>query len=480
MAKKKIKDDGVFVSFVDELASEQVTGSLLYISTGTHNIIVEAGLGQTNDRKSDFIDNNRKFKEFKPKDIDIVYTIHNHADHILGIPRLFRDGCEAAVITPNNSKVIQKLMYEDCVKINEKDVEILNNQYGTKYKPLYSMEDVQNTLEHTLEYPIGEKIYIDNTLSFKYIPSGHLLSGCQLILYITNNNVKKSILITSDIGSDKVKNRYVGSLEYCTDFVDLAICESTYGNRPELKIRKKERKNDYDKLQTIIDTQVHDLKSKVVIPVFAQSRSQVIVTMIYELYKDKEWQPKVYVDSPLAIKIFKAYAEILDGEDKEIFDKLMEWENLIFVKESEDSMALAESDEPCVILSTNGFCTTGRILYHLKKVIPNPNATILFCGYASPSSLGGILRDPKRKTVTIEKQELECRCSVYCLKSLSGHAMFETLLSYFSSIPTSRIILHHGDKEQKETLAKELKKELEKQCKTTRVVCANSSLKFNL
>ena len=31
-----------------------------------------------------------------------------------------------------------------------------------------------------------------------------------------------------------------------------------------------------------------------------------------------------------------------------------------------------------------------------------------------------------------------------------------------------------------ETLAKELKKELEKKCKTTRVVIANSGLKFNI
>ena len=370
-------------------------------------------------------------------------------------------------------------MYEDCVKINEKDVEFLNSQYGTKYKPLYTMDDVKKTLEHTIEKPVGEVVYIDDTLSFKYVPSGHLLSGCQLILYLTEGNTKKSILITSDIGSDKVKNRYVGQLER-VEKCDLMVLESTYGDRPELKVREKERKNDYDKLQSIIDTQVHELKSRVIIPVFAQSRAQVIATMIYELYKDKDWQPKVYIDSPLSIRIFKAYSELLEGEDKEIFDKLMAWDNLIFVKEPENSMALVESNEPCVILSTNGFCTTGRIRHHLKKVIPNPNATVLFCGYTSPDSLGGILRNPKNKSITIDQKSYPCRCSVYNLKSMSGHAMFETLLSYGSEIQTSKIILHHGDKEQKETLAAALKKEIAKQCKTTKVVCANSSLKFYL
>ena len=477
--KKKLRDDGIFISFVDEPASEQVTGSMIYISTSTHNILVEAGCAQSNNVKEDYLVNNRKFSEFKPKNIDLIFLAHNHHDHCNLCPRLIRDGFEGGIITPVNSKKIQQIMYEDCVKINEKDVEFLNSQYGTKYKPLYTMDDVKKTLEHTIEKPVGEVVYIDDTLSFKYVPSGHLLSGCQLILYLTEGNTKKSILITSDIGSDKVKNRYVGQLER-VEKCDLMVLESTYGDRPELKVREKERKNDYDKLQSIIDTQVHELKSRVIIPVFAQSRAQVIATMIYELYKDKDWQPKVYVDSPLSIRIFKAYSELLEGEDKEIFDKLMAWDNLIFVKEPENSMALVESNEPCVILSTNGFCTTGRIRHHLKKVIPNPNATVLFCGYTSPDSLGGILRNPKNKSITIDQKSYPCRCSVYNLKSMSGHAMFETLLSYGSEIQTSKIILHHGDKEQKETLATALKKEIAKQCKTTKVVCANSSLKFYL
>lgn len=467
------------ISFIDEPASEQVTGSMIYIKTGTHNILVEAGLSQTNILKNDFLTNNRKFREFKPKEIDLVFINHTHSDHFLLIPRLFRDGFNGAVVSPSGTKEIQRIMYEDCVKINERDVELLNSQNGTKYKPLYTMDDVEDTLDCTIEKPINEKIYVDETLSFRYVSSGHLLNGCQLLLYITENNVKKTILITSDIGNDKVDNRYVGSLEY-VETADIVIGESTYGNRPELKIRNKERKNDYDKLQSIIDTQVHDLKGKVVIPVFAQSRAQVIATMIYELYKDKEWQPKVYIDSPLSIKIFKAYSDLLDGEDKEIFDQLMNWKNLIFVRDAEDSKALVESNEPCVICSTNGFCTCGRIRHHLKKAIPDPNSTILFCGYASPDSLGGVLRDPKRKSITIDQKEYPCRCSVYNLKSLSGHAMFETLLSYYSSIECQKIILHHGDKEQKEMLATALKKELEKECKSTRVVISNSSLKFNL
>ena len=179
--KKKSRDDGIFISFVDEPASEHVTGSMIYISTSTHNILVEAGCAQSNNVKEDYLVNNRKFSEFKPKNIDLIFLAHNHHDHCNLCPRLIRDGFEGGIITPVNSKKIQQIMYEDCVKINEKDVEFLNSQYGTKYKPLYTMDDVKKTLEHTIEKPVGEVVYIDDTLSFKYVPSGHLLSGCQLI-----------------------------------------------------------------------------------------------------------------------------------------------------------------------------------------------------------------------------------------------------------------------------------------------------------
>jgi metallo-beta-lactamase family protein len=202
--------------------------------------------------------------------------------------------------------------------------------------------------------------------------------------------------------------------------------------------------------------------------------------MIYDLYKNDDWQPKVYIDSPLAISIFEDYGKVLDAEEKELFDELLRWDNLIFVRDSEESKALVSSSEPCVVLSTAGMCNVGRIRYHLKSIIPNPNATVLFVGFSTPGSLASILKDKKTKSVTIDTKEYKCRCASYSLKSMSGHADFQQLVDYYTSVNTPKIILHHGSATAKETLANTLRKEFEKQCKSTRVVIANSSLKFNL
>ena len=220
------------------------------------------------------------------------------------------------------------------------------------------------------------------------------------------------------------------------------------------------------------------MKGRVIIPSFAQSRIQQLALMIYQLYKDCEWQPRVYVDSPLAIQIFKDYEKVLENEDKELFDELLKWDNLIFVKESEESKSLVASDEPCVILSTAGMCQVGRVRHHLKAVIPNPNATVLFVGFSTEGSLASLLKDNKTKSVMIDGKEYKCRCSSYSLKSLSGHAPFNQMVDYYTSVNCTKIILHHGSQKAKETLAEELRKQLEKKCKSTRVVIANSSLKF--
>ena len=334
-------------------------------------------------------------------------------------------------------------------------------------------------LEHTLEKPINEKIYVNDELSFELIPSGHLLGSCQVKLYITIDGLTKTILVTGDLGNKVIKNHFVGEYQQ-VDYADLVIGESTYGDRPDLKTGLKERKNDLEKFKSVIEMQIHELKGRVVIPSFAQSRLQQLVLMIYEMYKDSDWKPKVYIDSPLSIKIFEDYNECLNGEDKVLFDEMIQSNMFTFVKESEDSKALVESDEPCVILSTSGMCTVGRIRHHLKKCIPNPNTTILFVGFSTEGSLASLLKDNNRKTVTIDQKEYKCRCSSYSLKSMSGHAPFWQLVDDYTKINCQKLILHHGSNSAKETLKKALEKEYEKQCKSTRVVIANSSLKVSL
>ena len=124
--------------------------------------------------------------------------------------------------------------------------------------------------------------------------------------------------------------------------------------------------------------------------------------------------------------------------------------------------------------------TVGRVRHYLKKCIPDSNSTILFVGYGTGGSLASLLKDPKRKTVTIDTKEYPCKCSVYSLKSMSGHAPYAQLIDDYANINCQKLILHHGSTLAKETLKVAMEQEYSKRCKTTRVIIANPSLKLTL
>lgn len=464
---------------MDSPSSEDVTGSLIFISTPDHKILVDAGLHQTNDRYEDFLVNNRKYREFKAKELDYIFITHTHADHCLLLPKLYKEGCNAQIIISDGSGQIYKDMAEDCAEINERDVLFINSQHNKNYMPLYDLSDVEKSVNHMTEFSVNRKIKLDDSLSFELIPAGHLLGSCQVLLYLTYNNLTKTILVTGDIGNKVVKNRFVGEYQQVSK-ADIVIAESTYGDKPDIKTGKKERKNDLEKFKSIIERQIHEMKGRVIIPSFSQSRMQQLALMVYQMYKDSEWKPKVYIDSPLSIRIFNDYEACLEGQDKDDLDELINSGMFTFVKEPEKSKALVASNEPCLVLSSSGMCQVGRIRHHLKKCVSDPNATILFVGYSTDGSLASLLKDNKCKSITIDQKVYPCRCSSYSLKSMSGHAPFNQLVENYSNINCQKLILHHGSKLAKETLKEALDKEYMRNCNTTRVIIANSSLKFSV
>lgn len=127
MAKKKKE---IRVSFVDEPASEDVTGSGVLIETPNHKMLLDYGLAQSNDKYHDFLVNNRRTKEFKAKDVDIVFISHLHSDHSLGCPKLYKNGFEGATVIPKGNLGILKTMATDSAFISERDILIINNQHG--------------------------------------------------------------------------------------------------------------------------------------------------------------------------------------------------------------------------------------------------------------------------------------------------------------------------------------------------------------
>ena len=151
---------------------------------------------------------------------------------------------------------------------------------------------------------------------------------------------------------------------------------------------------------------------------------------------------------------------------------MVNWSNVHFIKEAKDSIELVASDEPCIILSSSGMCNNGRVKYHLKSLISNPDAIILFTGYATEGSIAHQLKE-KVPTVTMDGIEHIVKCRTESMQSLSSHIPYFAMLEYYSSIHCNKLIVHHGNMDGKYQLKEDLDELFEQKYLTTKVIVSN-------
>mgnify|MGYP000846725105 CR=1 FL=1 len=470
---KKIKNK-IKISFVGK-NSDEVTGSMILIEFDGHKVLLEAGLYQSESLLSDYKENTRKFS-FKPSEIEYIFICHNHADHILLLPRLYAQGCKAKIIVPKGIISLFQVMALDSAYILKRDTETIARRYNKIVTPVYTEDDVNTTLPYFQEYDINEKIILDENISFQFIPSGHIINACQLKLWINNGNHVSTIGYTSDIGNIVIPKYYTTQFEPI-DKCQLLIGETTYADNLR-SVDSKDRDKDLEKIYSIIDTVCCDNKHKVLIPVFALDRVQNILTILYNMFgKDKSFKIPVVIDSPLAVKITKLYKDLLiDNDDLKLYNQVMNWENIKFVEEYEDSKYYQDSKEPMIILSCSGWLNAGRSRTWTKKLLPDAQSYIIFVGYSSEGSLSYRIKHGKvTKTITIDGKAYPNRCNVIDLKSFSSHMQYNQLLDYYSDVQCDKIALVHGDFKAKCEFAKELQNTISKKNKCGKVVCVNKS-----
>lgn len=478
----KHKKNQIRVSFVGNNA-EGVTGSCSHIRTDIYQILLECGLHQScTTPLNDYKINSAPFK-FKSRDINYVFVGHNHIDHIGLIPKLYAQGCKAKIIAPKGTYEIAKILLEDCAYIMSKDIETIKRKTGKDYLPIYTSDDVKTCLEYWTEYDFDEVFNLSDNgenIAFKFTHSGHILNSAQLELFLKQGNSTKKILYTSDLGNIAVAKYYVGKFNKVKN-ANLVIGESTYcsGDRD---IKSNCREKDLEKIKSVIQQTCLEDNSKVLIPVFASDRCQNLLSHIYDLFHndDNFKDIPVLVDSPMAVKICKAYLNLLEGEQLDKWQKVMSWNNLKLVTDYETSKWYQEQNTPLVCLSCSGMLVSGRSLNWTAKLLPSPKNHILFCGFSPQGSLSYKIKQGKYKSLKIDGKMIPNRCQIVDLKSFSSHLQKNDLLNYYSEIQCEKIALVHAEFDDKVKFAKELQEYISKKNNTSKVVVVNKSTEILL
>lgn len=474
---KKDKDK-IRVRFVGQ-NSHEVTGSCIHIQAESKQILLECGLYQSCQSPLVSYKANTSDLGFKPRDIDIIYTNHCHIDHIGKLPYLFKKGCQAEIISPAGSSTIAKLLLLDSAHIAEKDAEFIAKRTKKPCEPLYDADDVETTMSHWTEYPFNEVIDLGEGLAFRFVPSGHILNSAQLELWITQGNLTKKIVYTSDLGNISVEKYYIEPfqpIEQC----NLLIGETTYADKSRT-ITKKDREKDLEKIKSVILDKCVDKRGKVLFPVFANDRCQNVLTVLAKLFADDEsFNIPILVDSPMAVKISKAYLDLLPSDQLELYEKVFNWENVKFISDYTDSKAWQSSHEPAVILSCSGMLQQGRSVLWTRLLLPNSRNHILFVGFSPEGSLAAKIKEGKQKTITIEQKSVANRCGITSLSSFSSHAQHDSLLDYYSNVNCEKVALVHGDYDTKCGFARELQDAISAKNRTGKVICVNKSTEILL
>ena len=471
MAKKKKNE--IVVSFPGTNA-EDVTGSCTHIEAGERQILLECGLYQSCGAIIDDYRVNTAPFGFKPKKINYIFVTHTHIDHIGRLPMLYAAGCEAIIIAPKGTFDIAKALLLNSADINRGNAARLSKDKGRAYDPLYTPEDVYACLEYWKEYETGVKFEIDDDLKFQFYPSGHILNSAQVILWVKNGNSVKSIGYTGDIGNTAVPKYFAGKfqpLEKC----NLLIGESTYAGNTRVS-HSKDKNKDLEKIKNIVTNVCIEKRGKVLIPVFANDRCQNMLSNLYDIFgEDENFNIPILIDSPLAIDLCKLYLQLLSGDDLEYFQKVVAWRNVKFVKDVSASLAYRNSDKPVIALACGGMMQAGRSTGWAASLIPDQRNYIMFCGYAPPDSIAGIIKEGVKPVIKIDRKSVKNRCKTVDLRSFSSHMQRDDMLDYYSSVHCDKIALVHGEFQSKVRFAEELQNKIRERNKTGKVVCVNSS-----
>ena len=447
-------------------AAKLVTGSNYLIETKNSKFVMECGLFQGNKAIGRL--NYQPFT-YNPGDIDFMLLSHAHIDHSGRIPKLVKDGFKGKIYCTKATADLCSIMLPDSGYIQEME-NIWDNRKrkrsGKKLRePLYTVEDAKKSIKHFRPVLYDQTIKINEEITVRFVDAGHILGSAIIELWIKESGKEIKLVFSGDLGR---RNRPILRDLSRIRKADYVIVESTYGNK-----KNHPSEDDTRELISIINNTVKR-GGNIVIPSFAVERAQDI---IYELnkYYDKFVKSEdndflnvpVYIDSPLTVsatEIFERNPDCFDEKTLELIktgDNPLDFHNLIFTRNVEESKRINETPESKVIISASGMCSAGRIKHHLKHNLWRNESSIVFVGYQAEGTLGRRLKEGE-KSVKLFGEEIRVNAKIYSLDGFSGHADKEGIMWWLEGFEDKpkKIFIVHGEEEAAQEISIKIEEEL--------------------
>jgi metallo-beta-lactamase family protein len=444
-------------------AIQQVTGSCYLIeSRDGARVLLECGMRQGR-REED--EGNRGPFAFDPLSLDAVVISHAHLDHTGLLPRLAAAGYRGPIFATDACCELMELMLLDSAHIQEKDAEWENKWRARKgkpaIKPLYTIEDAEQTLKLRRPLAYGECQEVAKGVQVTFHDAGHILGSAIVELQIQDHHLTRRLVFSGDLGNTCSPLMHEPAT---LDRADLVLLESTYGDRDH-----RPNGETLDELAQILQ-QAHKDGGNVLIPSFAVGRTQDLIYYLGRFYQEGRLpQQAVFLDSPMAIRanaIYSRYHEQFDITDPTVpkgkgRKRIEDWLPILrCTPNPEDSMAINRIKSGAIIIAGSGMCTGGRIVHHFKHNLWRNECHLVFPGFQARGTLGRAIVDGAN-TVKVLQQHITVKAKVHTLGGFSAHAGQSQLIDWvkhFDHHP--ELYLVHGELEKTQALQQALRERL--------------------
>ena len=434
-----------------------VTGSRHLLESDEAKVLVDAGLFQGL-KKLRLL--NWEKPGFDPRALDALILTHTHIDHAGYLPRLVNQGFRAEVWCTEATADLAEIMLLDAAKIQEEDAEHANRNRYSKHDPalaLFDADDAERALK--LFRPVEYEQWFEPAKGIKarFFNAGHILGSAMAEIRVRAGGKETSIVFSGDIGKSNMPLHPDPEPPPSADYL---VVESTYGDRV----------HDPEPFLKQVGGPIRKCLSQggtVLVPAFAVARSQMVTLILREAMKAGEIpEVPVHIDSPMAINATDLYTRYLDREnlDPDLVDEgrvRLFPGNVRFHRTRDESMELNGLPGPRVIISASGMLTAGRVLHHLKRILPDEKNLVLLVGYQAPGTRGRALQDGTQH-LRVHGRDIPVRASHLLVHGLSAHADRNELFEWVSSMRDlpRKVFVVHGEPESSKSFAELIEKEL--------------------
>ncbi|MDX3659563.1 MBL fold metallo-hydrolase [Streptomyces sp. ID05-26A] len=433
-------------------ATGTVTGSKFLFDTGQSQVLVDCGLFQG------LAPLRRRNWRTPPLDLDrldAVVLTHAHLDHCGYLPVLVRNGWRGPVFATEGTADLASIVLTDSAHLMMEEARQANESGWSKHTPalpLYDTDDAERALKLFRPLDFGAGLRIASAVDLEFGRAGHILGSAWAHLRLNG----RTVVVSGDLGRNA--HRVLLPPQPRPD-CDALLIESTYGDR---------RHDDAAAVDTFAATirRTAARGGSILIPAFAVDRTEVILVELARLTRSGEIPDlPVYVDSPMALASLRVYRQAIAKSRPEIRPELGRGEDafdpgrLSELHTATQSMQVNDPRQPSIIISASGMATGGRVLHHLKSMLPNSRHTVLVVGYAAAGTRARLLVQGARE-IKIHGRYVPVKADVEVIEAFSAHADADELVAWATAgtAPTTTYVVH-GESESAAALAQRLETE---------------------